>query len=86
MADYSLDCFTHPAHVELDTSGLRCPMPLLKTKQALRTMSANDILRVITTDAASVRDFKAFTDLSGHLLLAMGERSDSYYYLIQKSA
>ena len=41
---------------ELDCSGLSCPMPILKTKKMLDTMASGQVLRMIATDAGSVRD------------------------------
>ena len=52
--------------VELDLSGLTCPMPLLKTRQALNKMASGDVVRVVATDPASERDFKVFADHSGN--------------------
>lgn len=60
--------------------GLRCPMPILRTKKALAQMSAGQILKVITTDPAAVDDLAVFTKQTGHRLLAQvplnGEPND----------
>ena len=85
MSD-SIDCFTCPATRELDAKGLRCPLPLLKAKQALRDMSVGQVLRVLATDAGSVRDFQAYAQLSGQELVASTERDSVYCYLLKKSA
>ncbi|WP_421864058.1 sulfurtransferase TusA family protein [Motiliproteus sp.] len=69
----------------LDASGLSCPLPLLKAKQALNRLNSGELLRVIATDAGSVRDFKAFTDQSGDKLLESLEQGGSYIYLIEKA-
>lgn len=68
----------------LDASGLSCPLPLLKAKQALNKMASGEVLKVIATDAGSVRDFKAFTDLAGHALLTSEQHSGQYIYVIRK--
>lgn len=70
--------------VELDAKGLRCPLPLLKAKQALNAMSAGQCLRVEATDAGSVRDFRAFAELSGHELIQHPDVGGVYTYLIIK--
>jgi tRNA 2-thiouridine synthesizing protein A len=44
----------------LDARGLRCPMPLLKLKQALHGLAVDDVLSVSTTDPVSQRDFVVF--------------------------
>lgn len=53
----------------IDARDLRCPMPLLKAKQALSRVRAGDLVQVLATDAGAARDFPAFAALSGHILL-----------------
>lgn len=67
----------------VDASGLNCPLPLLKAKQALNRMQTNELLKVVATDAGSVRDFKAFTDLSDHVLLESFTQGDRFIYYIR---
>jgi tRNA 2-thiouridine synthesizing protein A len=69
---------------ELDAQGLICPLPLLKAKQALNRMVANEVLKVLATDAGSVRDFKVFCDQSGHELLSAEEEAGVYIYYLRK--
>ncbi len=69
---------------ELDTSGLTCPLPLLKAKQAINAMTSGEQLCVISTDKGSWRDFEVFTQQSGHLLLDRSEQDGVYRYLLQK--
>ncbi len=71
----------------LDASGLTCPLPLLKAKQALNKLNAGEILSVTSTDPGSVRDFKVFCDQSGHQLLASEKSAaeTSFHYLLRKS-
>lgn len=57
------------ADKELDARGLNCPLPILKAKKALADMTSGQILRVISTDAGSVRDFQAFAKQTGNELL-----------------
>lgn len=68
----------------LDASGLSCPLPLLKAKQALNRMRAGEVLRVIATDPGSVRDFKAYTDQSDHELLQSFSDDGRYIYTIRR--
>jgi tRNA 2-thiouridine synthesizing protein A len=86
MADGQINCFTQPVAFELDASGLRCPLPLLKAKQALRELAPGDLLRVLATDAGSVRDFQAFARISGHELVGFSEREAVFCYLLKKTA
>ena len=59
-----------------DLHGLRCPMPILRTKKALAQMSVGQILKVITTDSAAVDDLAVFTRQTGHHLLAQAPQAD----------
>ncbi len=64
----------------LDASGLTCPLPLLKAKQALNRMQSGEILEVLATDPGSVRDFQVFAEQSGHRLLASSEVDGTWCY------
>ena len=54
---------------ELDTRGLNCPLPILKAKKALTDMQSGQLLKVISTDAGSTRDFQAFAKQTGNDLM-----------------
>ena len=69
---------------ELDASGLNCPLPLLKAKQALNGMQTGQILKVLATDSGSIRDFKAYTDQVDHELLSMQVEQAPYIYIIRR--
>jgi len=69
---------------ELDLSGLSCPMPLLKTKQALNRLESGRVLRVIATDPSSERDFRSFSEQSGVPLLQAVREDQKYIYWLQK--
>jgi tRNA 2-thiouridine synthesizing protein A len=71
--------------IELDATGLACPMPLLKAKRALNGMQSGQQLRVASTDQGSVRDFRVFAEQSGHVLIASNEVEGVYIHLFQKS-
>lgn len=68
----------------LDATGLRCPMPLLKTKQALSSLQPKQVLKVVATDAGSKRDIPAFVDLTAHCLLDTIEESERLIFYIEK--
>ena len=72
------------ADIDVDASGLNCPMPLLKAKQMLNKMELGSQLLVKATDAGSVRDFKSFTELSSNQLLGYFEEDGCFFYLIRK--
>lgn len=69
----------------LDTKGLRCPMPVLKARKALKEIGADDVLTVLATDPNSVKDFQAFCEATGAELLAVTEEDGVYTFEIRKS-
>lgn len=73
------------ADLELDLSGLTCPLPLLKTKQSLNRMMAGQVIKVIATDPGSERDFQVFAEQSGNLLLDFEKADSRFVYWIRKS-
>lgn len=55
---------------QVDASGLKCPLPILRAKKALAQMDSGQILEVITTDQHAARDFQAFCAQTGNTLLS----------------
>jgi len=68
----------------LDTSGLLCPYPLAKAKAVLRKMHAGETLRIISTDPASVIDFKVFAEISEYQLLENHQEGNKFIFVIRK--
>lgn len=60
---------TEPVDKSLDARGLRCPLPLLRAKQALNTMTSGQLLEVFASDPKSIPDFGAYCRQAGHELL-----------------
>jgi tRNA 2-thiouridine synthesizing protein A len=50
----------------VDATGLRCPLPILRTKRALATLLVGERVMVKATDPDSVGDFRAFAALKGY--------------------
>ncbi|MBV4484041.1 sulfurtransferase TusA family protein [Pseudomonas sp. SWRI153] len=71
--------------VELDASGLNCPLPLLKAKMELNKLQSGAVLKVIATDAGSQRDFRTFAKLAGHALLREEDEAGVYRYWLKKA-
>ncbi len=69
---------------ELDVRGLSCPLPVLKARKRLKEMASGDILVVHATDPGSQRDFEAFADTTGHVLLATSMDADVYTFEIRR--
>ncbi len=57
---------------ELDTRGLSCPLPILKTKKSLNELVSGQVLKIVATDPGSVKDMHAFAKQTGHALLVGG--------------
>jgi tRNA 2-thiouridine synthesizing protein A len=70
---------------ELDTSGLNCPLPILKAKKALATLRSGQILRITATDPGAVKDFEAFAKQAGHALLESREENGRFHFLLRKT-
>lgn len=75
-----------PSAVRVDARGLRCPLPLLRAKQALRDLPAGAQVEVLATDAGSVRDFHAFVDIAGHRMLSFSDADGVYTYVLTKGS
>lgn len=70
---------------ELDVKGLKCPLPILRTKKALSEMATGQVLRVVATDPSTVKDFAAFARQTGHELLSASEPpADEFVFLIRR--
>ncbi len=72
------------ADKELDARGLNCPLPILKTKKSLADMTSGQVLKVISTDAGSVKDMQAFANQTGNELLSSTEEKGEYIFLMKK--
>lgn len=51
--------------VVLDVTGLKCPLPVLKARKALKDVPAGGRLRVLATDPGAVKDFAHFCEVTG---------------------
>ncbi|MEI2416110.1 sulfurtransferase TusA family protein [Orrella sp. JC864] len=56
-------------HLEVDASGLACPLPILRAKKALAQLESGQVLKVVTTDRNAVKDFQAFAKQTGNTLM-----------------
>lgn len=69
---------------ELDTSGLNCPLPVLKLRNKLKKMHPGQEIKVIATDPGSVKDFESFCNQTGDELLESKENEGKFIYRIKK--
>ena len=72
-------------HRVLDTTGLNCPLPILKAKKVIGELASGHVLRVLATDPGSVNDFASFCNQTGHTLLSSGQSGRQFEFLIRKS-
>jgi tRNA 2-thiouridine synthesizing protein A len=71
--------------VFLDCRGLVCPMPLVRTRQALMVIEPGATICVLATDPASKSDFENFCEATGHALLRSERDGAIFIYLIEKA-
>ena len=71
-------------HRELDTRGLNCPLPILKTKKMLAEMQSGEVLRVVSTDPGSIRDFQAFARQTGNELVEQSSANDEFTHYLRR--
>jgi tRNA 2-thiouridine synthesizing protein A len=69
---------------EIDTRGLNCPLPILKAKKALSDMLSGQTLKVVATDAGSMRDFQAFAKQTGNELIEQSTVNDEYIHVMRR--
>jgi tRNA 2-thiouridine synthesizing protein A len=68
----------------LDTRGLNCPMPILKAKKALNSLTPGQVLQILATDPGAARDFEYFCKHTGHQLLESAEKDGEFMFRIQR--
>lgn len=71
--------------IELDTSGLCCPMPILKAHKLLASMQKGDVLRLISTDKDSCSDVPVFVKSTNNILLSQENIENKFIFSIKKS-
>ena len=69
---------------EIDTRGLNCPLPILKAKKALTDMQSGQLLKVVSTDGGSVRDFQAFSKQTGNELVEQQTLGDEVIHVLRR--
>ena len=69
---------------ELDTRGLNCPLPILKAKKALADMVSGELLRVVSTDPGSTRDFQAFSRQTGNELVEQSNAAGEFVHVLRR--
>lgn len=69
---------------EVDARGLNCPLPILKAKKALAELSSGQVLKVLSTDPGSQRDFQAFARQTGNELVGQSEADRTWSFFLKR--
>lgn len=69
----------------LDVKGMSCPMPIVRTKKEMETLSSGDILEVHVTDKGALADMPVWTNAAGHTIVDQKEEADVLTFLIKKA-
>lgn len=69
----------------LDCVGLFCPIPILKTREALKAMAVGQVLEMTSDDPASEADMKSWTTRTGHALLEIDKNGAVFRFVVRKT-
>lgn len=70
---------------QIDCIGLFCPMPIVKTREAIREMAVGQVLEMRSDDPASDADMKTWAERSGHELIGVSREGAVYRFLVRKT-
>ncbi len=70
---------------KIDCTGLFCPLPIVKTREAIRQMAVGEILEMLSDDPGSDPDMQAWTRRSGHELLEVSRDGAVFRFLVRKA-
>ncbi|MCW8869104.1 MAG: sulfurtransferase TusA family protein, partial [Proteobacteria bacterium] len=74
----------HPPHVDIDATGLLCPQPLLRLKNAVREIAIGEQVCIAVTDAHAELDFQVWCERFEHQLTGPIEQSDRQLFVVTK--
>ena len=69
---------------EVDARGLNCPLPILKAKKALAELGSGQVLKVLSTDPGSLRDFQAFARQTGNELVEQSRGDNEFTHYLRR--
>ena len=73
------------ADLTLDTKGLNCPLPILKTKKSMKDVPVGGTIEILATDPAADADFQAFCRTTGHELVEPGQDGEGYRFDLRRA-
>ena len=68
----------------VDLSGLRCPLPVLRTKKAMSSLEPGETVEIITTDPSSEKDIPALAELAGYELVSVTSTETGFKFILRK--
>jgi tRNA 2-thiouridine synthesizing protein A len=68
----------------VDAKGLSCPMPIVRTAQAIKGLATGQLLEVLATDPGSVKDFAAWAKATGNPLVEQADEGGVYRFVLRK--
>jgi len=68
----------------LDATGLQCPLPVLRTRKALKSVSSGELMEILATDPAAPADFEAFCKETNHSVVSIDEADGVYRIILRK--
>lgn len=74
-----------PAQV-LDCTGMACPLPVVKTAQAIRTIQVGEVLELLATDPGVEPDMQAWSTRTGNELLRIEKDGDVFHVFLRRAA
>lgn len=70
--------------VEVDASGLHCPLPLLRLKKAIMAMASGEVVKIVATDPAAHLDVGVYVNQAGHQMLDFVREANVQIFYIRK--
>ena len=70
---------------QIDCIGLFCPMPIVKTREAIREMAVGQVLEMRSDYPASDADMKTWVERSGHEMIGVSREGAVYRFLVRKT-
>jgi tRNA 2-thiouridine synthesizing protein A len=68
----------------VDAKGLSCPMPIVKTAQAIKALASGQLLEVLATDAGSVKDFAAWSKSTGNDIVEQSADGGVFRFVLRR--
>ena len=86
LPEFSDNDADNAADIEMNLTGMRCPLPVLKVRRQINQMAPSALLKIAADDPAAPLDFEHFCDTGGHQLLSSIEEAGIFTFVIAKSA